>query len=235
MNNLLSPLYLHLETLLRAISSWHSKGRTKQACLWCKASHEQWQYARAQTYIGSRHYCPCSKTVVQKGWKMPLQPQKPLRPWLSKYTVTIKRNRYSQAEFHQATPEEWLWTPKGNCNLEKLRHCCSNNCTESAVRGNYGNNHCRGKSMKRQSQRNESKRESLRSIKRRSLAGPKGLPLSSCSASCSISTGDALSPVLSLLLIAVPAIGIVSQPKVVTSSSVLIHKARTVPSLLCPT
>lgn len=204
MNNLLSPLYLHLETLLRAISSWHSKGRTKQARLWCKASHEQWQYARPQTYTDSRHRCPCSKPVVQKGWKMPLWPQKPPRPWLSKYTMTTKRDSCSQAEFHQATPEEQLWTPKGDCNSEKLRRCCSNNCTESAAGDNYGNNHCRGKSTKRQSQRNESKRESWRSIKRRSVAGPKGLPLSSCSVLCPLGTGDALSPVPPLLLIAVP-------------------------------
>lgn len=51
MNNLLSLLYLHLENLLRAISSWHSKCWTKQAGLRCKALGEQLQYARTQTSI----------------------------------------------------------------------------------------------------------------------------------------------------------------------------------------
>lgn len=49
MNNLLSLLYLHLENLLRAISCWHSKCWTKQACLWCKVLREWLQYVRKHT------------------------------------------------------------------------------------------------------------------------------------------------------------------------------------------
>lgn len=51
MNNLLSLLYLHLENLLRAISFWHSKCWTKQACLWCKVLRERLQYVRKHTPI----------------------------------------------------------------------------------------------------------------------------------------------------------------------------------------
>lgn len=164
MNNLLSLLYLHLENLLRAISSWHSKCWTKQAGLRCKALGEQLQYARTQTSI--------EVTTV-------LAPEQE-RKWAGKchydhgshwgpnfanpsqiITSDAQSGSLSCTKPHNKSR---LQTPKGDCASEERPRCHCNNYAQSAKGGGFGNHCYKAESRERRSQGTKSKRESLRSI-----------------------------------------------------------------------
>lgn len=75
-------------------------------------------------------------------------------------TTTKPADLAKLAKFRWATAAERVTDTKEAPQLQELWHACRNNGTELAAGGDYGNNHCRVKSRKGWSQRNESNRES---------------------------------------------------------------------------
>lgn len=164
MNNLSSSLYLHLELLLRAIWSWHSKGWTKLGLLAAEQSPNSCNIlglaATEPTVSLLQNWHPTGLADATMGTKVigALTLQTP---------YNYKNSRFNKlAKFHWARSVGQVPDTKEAMQLQELWHACRNNSAEQAAGGDCGNNHCRVKSRKKRSQRTESNRESYRSIER---------------------------------------------------------------------
>lgn len=218
MNNLSRSLSLHLEPLLRATWSWRSQGWTKPALL---AAEHSLNGCSVLSPL-----CPCSTTDTTR----PPRPQKSLRPSANTsqlHNWQIEPNLQSSTELHQQSRSR---TPR--------RHRSSQ--SSGTLMGIMTQNWQLGVTMETTTAGSRAGRDGHRGMKATGRVkdqwteGQKALPHSFCSVLGSISTWEVLSLVLPLLPVFMPGIGIVSQSKVVISSSVFLDKTINLTKLLLP-